>query len=84
MWHSCLFNTMKLTILIHQILMNVPKILTAVLMCVLTQREATNVNVQLDTHWEVMELHVMVSMSVLACRAVVGGCELWSCLTLTQ
>ena len=54
--------------------MNVLKMLTAVLMCVLTQREATNVNVQLDTHWEVMELHVMVSMFVLACRGVVGGC----------
>ena len=64
--------------------MNVPKILTAVLMCVLTLREATNVNVQLDTHWGVMELHVMVSMSVLTCRGVVGGCELWSCLILMQ
>ena len=62
--------------------MNVPKILTAVLMCVLTLREATNVNVQLDTHWGAMELHVMVSMIVLACRRVVGGCELWSCLIL--
>ena len=71
-WHSCLFNTMKITILIHQILMNVLKILTAVLMCVLTLREATNVNVQLDTHWGMMELLVMVSMSVLARRG--GGC----------
>ena len=64
--------------------MNVLKIITGVRTSVLTQREATNVNVQLDTHWEVMELHVMVSMSVLACRGVVGGCELWSCLTLKQ